>query len=318
MPPISVPQPHQQSNDIQEPIEKPLEAQPDETQPTDKKAYAHSERRPFEQPPLPQYSIEELLQGLPRDDASAAGFLIAQDRPLFKAKERKIPSSSTARAFQFGALGVSLIGGTISEAFKQKVGISTPHVTPSSSVAKYAINDKNAQRLGERLCKMRGAALKIGQILSSMEDELVPPVIKQALEKSRAEADIMPQWQAEQIMAEEFGSAWRDHFRDFKLHPFAAASIGQVHEAVLRDGTPVVLKLQYPGVKGSIDSDMNNFQRLIRVLNVFPRGLYLDDLIKYMRVELKEECDYELEATKQSAYRNNVNRYREYYAPEVI
>jgi aarF domain-containing kinase len=80
------------------------------------------------------------------------------------------------------------------------------------------------------------------------------------------------------------------------LFPFAAASIGQVHEAVLQDGMKVALKMQYTGISNSIDSDLDNFKMLIDVLGVFPRGLYLNELIKVTRGELHWECDYSREA----------------------
>lgn len=80
------------------------------------------------------------------------------------------------------------------------------------------------------------------------------------------------------------------------MFPFAAASIGQVHEAVLQDGMKVALKMQYTGISNSIDSDLDNFKMLIDVLGVFPRGLYLNELIKVTRGELHWECDYSREA----------------------
>lgn len=136
---------------------------------------------------------------------------------------------------------------------------------------------------------MRGASLKIGQILSNLEDEFIPKSIKAALERARREADIMPHGQVTQILETELGKNWRDYFSTFDLYPIAAASIGQVHQATLKDGTKVAVKIQYPGVANSIDSDFKNFERLIKVLGIFPRGLYLDELINNVRKELHEE-----------------------------
>ncbi len=73
---------------------------------------------------------------------------------------------------------------------------------------------------------MRGAVLKLGQILSTSEESIVPPVIRQAMEKARAEADIMPLKQVGQILDREYGKDWQKHFREINLYPFAAASIG--------------------------------------------------------------------------------------------
>lgn len=80
------------------------------------------------------------------------------------------------------------------------------------------------------------------------------------------------------------------------MYPFAAASIGQVHEAILKDGLRVAIKMQYTGISSSIDSDLNNFKRIIDLLGIFPRGLYLNEAIDVARNELHWECNYEREA----------------------
>lgn len=145
---------------------------------------------------------------------------------------------------------------------------------------------------------MRGAALKVGQILSASEESVLPPIFRDAMEKARSEADIMPVKQVVRILEKSYGKEWQKNFKEINLFPFAAASIGQVHEAVLADGTRVALKIQYTGVAGSIDSDLDNFKLLIDVLGIFPRGLYLDELIRVTRGELHWECDY----TREAAY----------------
>ena len=80
------------------------------------------------------------------------------------------------------------------------------------------------------------------------------------------------------------------------MYPFAAASIGQVHEAILTNDMRVAIKMQYTGISNSIDSDLNNFKRIVDLLGVFPRGLYLNEAIDVARGELHWECDYEREA----------------------
>ena len=112
------------------------------------------------------------------------------------------------------------------------------------------------------------------------------------MEKARSEADIMPIKQVVRTFEKAYGSDWQKNFKEINLYPFAAASIGQVHEAVLVDGTKVAMKVQYNGIANSIDSDLDNFKLLIDVLGVFPRGLYLDELIRVTRGELHWECNY--------------------------
>jgi aarF domain-containing kinase len=144
---------------------------------------------------------------------------------------------------------------------------------------------------------MRGAVLKLGQILSTGEASIVPPVIRDAMEKARSEADIMPVKQVMKILDKEYGTDWSKRFREINLYPFAAASIGQVHEAILKDGMKVALKIQYNGVADSIDSDLNNFMRLVNLFGGLPRGLFLNELIETTRHELYWETDYLREAT---------------------
>ena len=139
------------------------------------------------------------------------------------------------------------------------------------------------------------------------------------MEKARSEADIMPVKQVVRIFESAYGKDWQKHFKEINLFPFAAASIGQVHEAILKDGQKVALKLQYTGIANSIDSDLDNFKLLIDVLGVFPRGLYLDELIKVTRGELHWECNYTREAEMQMKYHNKCTISPEkYYSPKVI
>ena len=143
---------------------------------------------------------------------------------------------------------------------------------------------------------MRGAALKIGQLLSTSEESVLPPILREAMEKARSSADIMPIADVVRIFEKAWGPEWQKNFKEINLYPFAAASIGQVHEAVLVDGTRVALKVQYTGIANSIDSDLDNFKMLVDVLGVFPRGLYIDELIRVSRHELRDECNYIREA----------------------
>ncbi len=98
------------------------------------------------------------------------------------------------------------------------------------------------------------------------------------------------------ILEKEYGNDWSKRFREINLYPFAAASIGQVHEAILKDGMKVALKMQYTGVADSIDSDLNNFKRLVNLFGGLPRGLFLNELIETTRHELYWETDYLREA----------------------
>lgn len=165
---------------------------------------------------------------------------------------------------------------------------------------------------------MRGAALKLGQVMSTSEESVIPPVIRDAMEKARSEADIMPQKQVIKNFERAYGEDWQRNFKEINMFPFAAASIGQVHEGILQDGSKVALKMQYTGIANCIDADLDNFKMLIDVMGIFPRGLYLNELIKVTRHELHWECDYNREAQVQTDYRNKVLcAPTKYYVPEV-
>jgi aarF domain-containing kinase len=93
------------------------------------------------------------------------------------------------------------------------------------------------------------------------------------------------------------GDDYLKHFSHFEQKPFAAASIGQVHVGVLKEtNAKVAVKIQYPGVEKSIKSDIDNLMTLLNVANLLPKGLYVDNVIKHVKVELFNECDYKREA----------------------
>jgi len=166
---------------------------------------------------------------------------------------------------------------------------------------------------------MRGGALKIGQILSTSEESVLPPVIRDAMEKARSEADIMPIKQVVKNLVREYGPEWQTNFQEINLYPFAAASIGQVHDGYLKNGMRVALKMQYTGISNSIDSDLNNFKRIIDMLGIFPRGLFLNEVIDVARGELHWECDYDREALYQREYKKHADKYpKDFYVPQVI
>lgn len=90
------------------------------------------------------------------------------------------------------------------------------------------LSPQNAERIVDTLCKVRGAALKLGQILSIQDTNVVSPQLIHAFDRVRQAADYMPDWQVEKVLVKEFGNEWRTKFATFEPKPFAAASIGQV------------------------------------------------------------------------------------------
>lgn len=144
----------------------------------------------------------------------------------------------------------------------------------------------------------------------------MPSSLSNALNRVRQAADYMPKYQLEKQLVNQYGNDWKSLFEEFQSVPVAAASIGQVHWAVLNadqiiisnsnDKQAVAVKIQYPGVATSIRSDLDNLKLLIAVMNVLPKGMFIDQIIKVAKEELTVECDYELEAMHQMKYRDLV------------
>ena len=133
---------------------------------------------------------------------------------------------------------------------------------------------------------------------------MLPAPIHEVLQRVQDSADYMPALQRNGVLQGNLGPNWRDIFSSFDDIPLAAASIGQVHGAVLKSsGQRVAVKVQYPGVADSIDSDLNNLSILLNASRLLPKGLYLDKTIENARVELAWECDYFREADAAKRFR---------------
>jgi predicted unusual protein kinase regulating ubiquinone biosynthesis (AarF/ABC1/UbiB family) len=165
------------------------------------------------------------------------------------------------------------------------------------------LTPRRAERLARRLAKMRGAAMKLGQLLSLEGEDLLPPEFSRALAVLQATADTMPATQVRRVLGREWGRGWRERLREFDFEPLAAASIGQVHAALDPDGRPLAIKVQYPGVARSIDSDVDNLAALLRVANVLPVELDLSGIVAEAKRQLRQEADYLREAEHQRRYR---------------
>ncbi|GLI68746.1 hypothetical protein VaNZ11_013238 [Volvox africanus] len=230
-----------------------------------------------------------------------------QPAPARKLRERRVPETPLGRALGFAGLGASLLVGSLADNFGKafrgpgKEGTGAPSGAGGGSSS--LLTEANAERLANALCRMRGAALKIGQMLSIQDESVLPPQVQAALERVRAGADVMPRSQLERVLVSELGPDWHKQLREFDWEPRAAASIGQVHTAVLLDGRRVAMKIQYPGVARSIESDVDNLMRLISVANVLPRGMFVEKAARVAKQELALECDYTYELSCQQRYR---------------
>eukprot|EP00002_Diphylleia_rotans_P022823 TRINITY_DN4485_c0_g1_i4.p1 TRINITY_DN4485_c0_g1~~TRINITY_DN4485_c0_g1_i4.p1 ORF type:complete len:430 (+),score=78.09 TRINITY_DN4485_c0_g1_i4:183-1472(+) len=212
------------------------------------------------------------------------------------------------------AFGVGL--GTITEMAKQTLG------GQEATLRSAALSEENVERIAETLCHMRGAALKFGQMLSMQDSSLMPEQLQIALERVRHNAHIMPKDQLHEVLSNEFGTDWRNLFDDFDETPMAAASIGQVHRAILkpslsRPWREAAIKIQYPGVAESIDSDLKFVSSFLSNTGILPKGMYVNSTLITAREELLQETNYLKEAAFQQQYSTLVTSLPEFRVPRV-
>lgn len=211
-------------------------------------------------------------------------------------RESAVPVSRFSRIWNYGGLAAGMLGGAMTESVSRAFG--------GGGSGSVLLSGKNMERLVAKLSRMRGAALKLGQMMSFQDTKMLPPAIQQVLQRVQDRADYMPAWQRDRVMAANLGDNWRELFSDFEEKPIAAASIGQVHKAVLKsNGKRVAVKVQFPGVADSINSDLDNLGILLNATKLLPKGLYLNKTIDNARLELGWECDYAREAECAQRYK---------------
>lgn len=175
----------------------------------------------------------------------------------------------------------------------------------------------NVTRIADQLAQMRGAAMKIGQLVSMDTGEVLPPELSQIMARLRDDAHFMPPTQLKKVLAAQWDEGWLRDFTRFDVRPIAAASIGQVHRAQLCDGRDMAIKVQYPGVARSIDSDVSNVGALIRMSGMLPKGFAIDPYLAEAAAQLHEETDYLREAACLNRFRDLLEGIEGIKLPEV-
>jgi predicted unusual protein kinase regulating ubiquinone biosynthesis (AarF/ABC1/UbiB family) len=226
-------------------------------------------------------------------------------------RQSSVPATRLARLFGLGLAAGELVLGGMAEGVRrlaegERLGAPQSLLTGAS-----------ARRLAQRLARLRGAAMKLGQLLSLEGEELLPREAAAALAVLRAGAEPMPLAQLHGVLGREYGKGWHARFTRFDDEPVAAASIGEVHRARTGDGREVALKIQYPGVARSIDADVDNVAALLRLLNVLPRGADIDALAAEAKRQLAQEADYFAEARFLARYRKLVADEPRFLVPRV-
>ena len=214
--------------------------------------------------------------------------------------QRPVPASRFSRLMQLGRLGSGIAGAVVGEGLRQIGNGNRPVVSD------LLLTPANAHRLADRLSEMRGAAMKIGQLLSMEAGDILPDPLPDILSRLRDQAHTMPLGQVANVLDDAWGGDWKRTFRRFNFTPIAAASIGQVHEAETKDGRRLAIKIQYPGIAQSIDSDLNNVMALFRMFRLLPASLDIDPLLGVAKRQLHAEADYLAEAEHLRSYASNL------------
>jgi len=203
---------------------------------------------------------------------------------------RPVPEGRLSRLAALGQIAGGIASGMVAEGLTRLAQGERPHLRD------LLLTPSNARMAAEQLSRMRGAAMKLGQMISLEPGEFLPAELQAIFSQLRSSAHFMPPGQLSSCLSDAWGPDWRRHFRDFDMTPMAAASIGQVHRAVLASGRPVAVKVQYPGVLKSIDSDIDNVSTFLRMSGLLPSGLDIAPHLAEAKRQLREEADYLREA----------------------
>lgn len=211
-------------------------------------------------------------------------------------REIPVPKNRASRLLQLGRLAGGIAGQVISESALSLVAGKPLRATD------LLLTPANVMRLADRLSVMRGAAMKLGQLLSMEAGDYLPPVLTEILASLRENAHPMPLGQVAEVLGNAWGEGWESTFKQFSFTPLAAASIGQVHEATTRDGRHLAIKVQYPGVRKSIDSDVDNAATLFKLFHLVPKDFDITTLLEEAKHQLHQEADYCAEAANIAEY----------------
>ena len=221
------------------------------------------------------------------------------DEPLARSS-RAVPSSRLSRIGRLGSLAGKIAGNVVSQGAGQLLKGEKP------VLSSLLLTPKNISNIADQLASMRGAAMKLGQLISMDAGDFLPEELAAILGRLRNDADPMPKDQLIATLNQSWGDKWQDDLLYFSFAPIAAASIGQVHKVITMDGRMLAVKVQYPGVKKSIDSDVDNVATLIKITGLVPKSLDINPLLQEAKAQLHQEADYVREAEMLNRYRTMV------------
>jgi len=209
-----------------------------------------------------------------------------------------LPRKAVTRTAKLATLPLGFAGRT-AIGFGKRVGGRPAELVTAE------VQARTAEQLFKVLGELKGGAMKFGQALSifeaAMPEDLAGPY-RATLTKLQDAAPPMPASVVHGVLAKEMGPRWRSRFESFDDTPAAAASIGQVHRAVWKDGREVAVKVQYPGAGPALISDLNQVSRVARVAGSWIPGLDIKPIMDELKQRVSEELDYSLEAASQAQF----------------
>jgi len=209
---------------------------------------------------------------------------------------KTIPSSRLSRIGKLGSLAGKIAGNVLTRGAGQLLKGERP------ALSSLLLTPQNITRIADQLANMRGAAMKLGQLISMDTGDFLPQELAEILGRLREDADPMPKDQLVDTLNNAWGEGWQGNLLYFSFSPIAAASIGQVHKAITLDGKILAIKVQYPGIKKSINSDVDNVATLIKLTGLVPSSLDIKPLLEEAKAQLHQEADYLREATMLTQY----------------
>ncbi|MEI7779927.1 MAG: AarF/ABC1/UbiB kinase family protein [Actinomycetes bacterium] len=225
-----------------------------------------------------------------------------------------LPRKAITRSAKLAALPIGYAGRT-AYGFGKRVGGASAEAVAAE------IQARTADQLFKVLGELKGGAMKFGQAMSIFEaalpEELSGPY-RTTLTKLQDAAPPMPVKTVHRVLAEALGDDWRELFREFSETPAAAASIGQVHRAIWRDGREVAVKVQYPGAGAALISDFNQVARLGRMMGSLLPGMDVKPLLDELKLRVAEELDYLLESKSQRAFAAAFEDDPDFVVPHVL
>ena len=222
-----------------------------------------------------------------------------------------VPSGRAARLSHFGSMATGIAGNMAFNGMRELAQGRRP------ALKDLLLTPSNVSRFADQLARMRGAAMKMGQLISMDTGDVLPPELAAIMARLRENADHMPPRQLKRVLTDNWGEGWLKQFRRFDVHPIAAASIGQVHRAETRDGRDLAIKIQYPGVRRSIDSDVDNVVSMVRMAGLVPEGMEIAPLVAEAKRQLHAESDYQREGAYLARFAGLLEGEADYLVPEM-